>query len=130
MTGGLGPITFNLSAGDNVFGNSSNYATGQQIAGGTAATPCHFTSLNCQNVSGGSCTTAPTVNIFDTSGATTTLGTAKACSTSQEGTIGTFTSQAQTLPMIAGDSYGIYISTQGGTCTTTDFTVTADLLCP
>jgi len=86
--------------------------------------------LNCVNTSSASCTTAPMVNIFDVSGATTTLGMAKICNNTQDTTAGTFARQAETLPMIAGDFYGIYVSTQGGTCTTSAFTVTADIACP
>jgi hypothetical protein len=132
ITGGLGPITFSLSAGDNIYGDNAVYPTGQQIGGGTASAPCHFVTLNCQNVSGGSCTTAPTVNVFDYNSGTltTSLGAAKICSASQQSTLGVWTTQAQTLPIAQGDNYGIYVSTAGATCTATNFTVTADLLCP
>jgi hypothetical protein len=121
-----GTAEFTISA-INTFGLNTSFATGQQIVGGLATNACHFTNLSCINTTGGTCTTAPTVNVFD--GASNT-GTAKLCNSAQESTRGTFTSQAQTQTIAAGDAYGIYVSTAGGTCTTDIFTVTAEIVCP
>lgn len=126
------PITaslpFSLPAGTNVFGASGTFVTGQQIAGGVAAIPCHFTNLTCINTfHAATCTTAPTVNVFD--GASNT-GTAKQCDNTRDSTRGTFVTQAQTQTVAATDKYGIYISTQGGSCDTDQFFVSADLVCP
>jgi hypothetical protein len=75
----------------------------------------HFTALDCNNVNlqGGTCTTAPTVNVYD---GATNIGTALTCSPTAQATRGTTTSNAQTLAFAAGDIIGIYISTAGSAC--------------
>lgn len=128
FTGGTAAVYSNMSAGNAAFGNSTTYPTGQQIVAGVAPVACHFTNLTCINTfHAATCTTAPTVNVFD--GGTNT-GTAKICDATLDGTRGTVVTQAQTQPIAAGDVYGIYVSTQGGTCLTDQFTVTADISCP
>lgn len=121
-------VPYAISAGNETYGSNSLYATGQQIGAWKAAIPCHFTNLTCINTfHAATCTTAPTVNVFD--GASTT-GTAQQCSNALQSTRGTVTAAAQSLAIGASHVYGIYISTQGGTCLTDQFTVTADITCP
>lgn len=114
---------FSISSGSASFGSTTPYPTNTVIASYKAANAGHFTSLNCVNngLNGGSCTTAPTVNVFD---GTSNTGTAITCSTTAQ-TKGNQTTQAQTQTFAAGDIIGIYVSTQGGTCTAPLFTVTA-----
>ena len=119
---------FSVSAGVNTFGASAIFTTGSQIAGGTASTACHFTNLSCANAFHGStCATPPTVQVFQTS--TSHAGTALLCPSTLS-TIGSPGSQAETLPIPSGDTYGIYISVAGGTCATDEFMVSADIACP
>lgn len=109
------------------FGSSSSFPTGQQIAAGVANTTCHFTYLSAINMTGGTCTTAPTFNVFD--GASNT-GTAVLSSATQQTTRGTVTKQLQALSITAMDTYGFYVSTAGGTCTAPIFAVCGSVACP
>src|SRR5207253_3048536 len=38
--------------------------------------------------------------------------------------------QAETLPMVSGDAYGIYISTAGSGCNADQFAISAAVACP
>jgi hypothetical protein len=96
------------------------------IAGTKAAQAGHFTNLNIITTLGGTCSTLPQFNVFD---GTTNVGTALAATATTQ-TKGQATTQAQSLTFAAGDQIGIYISTAGGTCTTDQFTVTAQYSTP
>ena len=116
-------VQASLSTGPFTFGGS---AVNTVIAQTIAAQAGHFTNLVITSSLGGSCTTAPTFNVFD---GTSSTGTAKlATSTTQ--TKGTATSQTQTLTFAAGDLIGIYISSAGATCTTDTWTVSAQYSTP
>lgn len=91
------------------------------LASDTVKNPGKFYNLEIVNQNGGTCTTAPTFNIFD---GTTNIGTGIAGSTTQQ-TKGVATDQAETLPFNAGDRIGIYLSSAGATCTGTNFLATA-----
>ena len=119
---------FEVSAGSGTFGNNTNFPTNTVIATWKAASAGHFTQLNCVNstLAAGSCTTAPTVNVFD---GTTNTGTALTCSTTVQ-TKGNQSTQAQTQTFAAGDIIGIYVSTAGATCTAPVFNVTATATTP
>ena len=107
-----------ISTGPALFGSS---AVNTVVAQTIAAYAGHFTNLVMTASLGGTCTTAPTFNVFD---GTSNVGTAKiATSTTQ--TKGTSTNQTQTLTFAAGDLIGIYISTAGATCTTDTWVVSA-----
>lgn len=115
-----------LSAGSGAFGNNTNFPTGTILLQYKALNAGHFTQLSCNNVTlaGGSCTTAPTVNIADnTSAGSATL----LCSTTVQNTKGTTTTGAQTLTFAAGDVISVYVSTQGATCTAPIFSVNATI---
>jgi hypothetical protein len=106
------------------FGNSTNYTTGSQLAAITpknAGTITNITIVN-QTLAAGSCTTAPTFNVFV--GSSSNEGTAIIASASKQAALGTVTSQAQTLSFGAGQVIGLYVSTQGATCLAPVFNVT------
>lgn len=111
------------------YGNNTNMPTGSVILAVKAAAAGHFVSLtiNTQSLNAGSCTTAPTFNIYD--GASNT-GTAQIASAAAQGTRGTTTNVAQTQTFAAGDIIGIYVSTAGGTCLAPTFAVDATLAYP
>jgi hypothetical protein len=112
---------------DSGVGTFGSLAVNTVIAQGIAAYAGHFTNLVATSaVGGGTCTTAPTFNVFD---GTSNTGTAKLSTTTTQ-TKGTATSQAQTLTFAAGDLIGIYISTAGATCTTDTWTVSAQYSTP
>lgn len=132
---GTNGITNNLSVQEGhlgnagAYGNSTNFPTNNLVVQTTATKAGHFawlTSTN-QSLNGGSCTTAPTFNVFDGSSNT---GTAKTASTSVQNSKGTATTQSQSLTFQAGDIIGIYVSTQGATCTAPTFAVDATLNFP
>jgi hypothetical protein len=112
-----------ISTGPAIFGSSAvNTVVATTIAGQAG----HFTNLAITSVLGGTCTTAPTFNVFD---GTTNVGTAKiATSTTQ--TKGTTTNQTQTLTFAAGDIIGVYISIAGSVCTTDTWVVSAQYSTP
>lgn len=114
LTGTQGTV----STGPALFGSS---AVNTVVAQTIAAYAGHFTNLVATSSLGGTCTTAPTFNVFD---GTTNVGTAK-LSTSTTQTKGTSTSQTQSLTFAAGDQIGIYISVAGGSCTTDTWVVSA-----
>jgi hypothetical protein len=106
------------------FGNSTNYTTGSQLAAITpknAGTITNITIVN-QTLAAGSCTTAPTFNVFV--GSSSSEGTAIIASAAKQAALGTVTSQAQTLSFGAGQVIGLYVSTQGATCLAPVFSVT------
>lgn len=128
-SGPQGPAEFAISSGVNQFGTSATWPTGQQIFGSTAVNNCHFAWLQCVNTfHTGTCTTGPFVNVFD--GATNVGAVTLLCVNTTQGTRGTFSSQVETLGITSGDFYGLYISTQGNTCTGDEFIVTAEIVCP
>lgn len=112
-----------ITAGPNTFGSS---AVNTVIAQTIAVQAGYFTNLVMTAALGGTCTTAPTFNVFD---GTSNTGTAK-ISTSTTQTKGTSTNQTQTRTFAAGDLIGIYISTAGATCTTDTWTVSAQYSTP
>lgn len=125
MTETITPVEGTISAGTALFGNTS-YPISTVIAQTIAVAAGHFTNLVITSSVGGSCTTAPTFNVFD---GTTNVGTAKlATSTTQ--TKGVATSQTQSLTFAAGDLIGIYISIAGATCTTDTWAVAAEYSTP
>ncbi len=107
-----------LSASPSTYGAS---AVNTVIAGTVPVHAGHFTNLQIVTSLGGTCTTAPQFDVFD---GTTNTGTALAATATTQ-TKGTATNQAETLTFAAGDNIGIYISTAGATCTSDQFTVTA-----
>jgi hypothetical protein len=112
-----------ISTGPAIFGSS---AVNTVVATTIAAQAGHFTNLAITSSLGGTCTTAPTFNVFD---GTTNVGTAKiATSTTQ--TKGTTTNQTQTLTFAAGDVIGVYISVAGSVCTTDTWVVSAQYSTP
>jgi hypothetical protein len=123
MTETITPVEGTISTGPFLFGSS---AVNTVVAQTIAVAAGHFTNLVITASLGGSCTTAPTFNVFD---GTSNTGTAKiATSTTQ--TKGTATNQTQTLTYAAGDLIGIYISTAGATCTTDTWVVSAEYSTP
>lgn len=139
-TGGAKTNALNSQAGYYNNGNSAvewtistagTYGNFTSTAGATLLQTCSkavnagtFTDLRCvTDLNAGTCTTAPTFNVRDNTGATT--GTALACST----TAGSV-SQAETLAVAAGDEVCIVRTVNGGTCTTPQFTITAHLQSP
>lgn len=123
------PLEGYLVSGSGIYGNntSGNFPTGSILMQATAQKPGHFVTLTSTNLSlnGGSCSTAPTFNVFDGS----TNGTAKIASASAQAQ-GTATTQAETLPFLAGDTIGLFVSTQGATCLAPTFAVSATLNYP
>jgi hypothetical protein len=119
---------FEIGEGSNTFGNNTPYPTNTVIATHKAANAGHFTQLSCvnQTLNAGSCTAAPTVNVFD---GTTNTGSTLTCSTTVQ-TKGTQSTTAQSQTFAAGDIIGIYVSTQGATCTAPIFIVTATAVEP
>jgi hypothetical protein len=123
MTETITPVEGTISTGPALFGST---AVNTVVAQTIAVAAGHFTNLTMTAALGGSCTTAPTFNVFD---GTSNTGTAKiATSTTQ--TKGNATSQTQTLTYAAGDLIGIYISTAGATCTTDTWVVSAEYSTP
>jgi hypothetical protein len=107
-----------ISTGPALFGSSAiNTVVAQTIA----AYAGHFTNLAITSSLGGTCTTAPTFNVFDQ---TSNVGTAQIATATTQ-TKGNTTSQTQTLTFAAGDAIGIYISTAGSVCTTDTWVVSA-----
>jgi collagen triple helix repeat protein len=128
-TGPQGLAEFNISTGVNLFGTSATWVTGQQIFGSTAANNCHFIWLQCINTfHTGTCTAGPAVNVFD--GGSNIGAIPLPCSNILQGTRGAFTVQVETQTIGTGDFYGIYISTQGNTCTGDEFAISAEIVCP
>jgi hypothetical protein len=82
-----------------------------------------FTSLTCINQTGGTCTRAPSIDVFDIS----KLGIALRCSTSQQ-TLTTVSTQAETLPFNRDDPIGIYVSTRGADCAAPSFLLSAQVI--
>jgi hypothetical protein len=93
--------------------NYGQYTSGTLLASFVMANAGHFTNLHSANTSTTSCTTAPTLNIYDRTASTS--GTSLVASTA--GSIGgTVADQAQTLVWAAGDTVDIKVQTTGGTC--------------
>ena len=111
----VGHIEFTVGATGAFAYNSSPEA----LAQATALNNAHFTKLTVTNVVG-SCTTAPTFNVFDTASNT---GTAITASTSQQ-LPGTASTAGQTLAITAGDLYGVEMTNSGSSCGAT-FSVVA-----
>lgn len=111
------------------YGNNTNFPSGNIVVQAVATNAGHFTQMtsNNQSLNGGSCSTAPTFNVFD--GGSNT-GTAKIASAAAQVTRGTTTQQAETLTFAAGDVIGIYVSTQGATCLAPTFSVDATVTYP
>ena len=126
--------TGEISAGPNTFGNNTTWPTNSPIMSSippsysTGAT-CHFTKLSCVNTfHAATCTTAPIINIFQTS--VSNLGSTVTCDNTLDSTLGTFANTSQTLVFTPPVAVGIFISTQGATCLTDQFNITADYKCP
>lgn len=117
-----------ITAGPNTFGNNTIYATGVPIMQVVAGSAGHFTQLASTNITlnAGSCTTAPTFNVFD---GATNLGTAKIASATVQAK-GTATTQAETQTFAAGDVIGIIVSTAGSVCLLPIFAVSATVVNP
>jgi hypothetical protein len=123
MTETISGVDGTISAGPALFGSS---AVNTVVAQTVAAYAGHFTNLVITSSLGGTCTTAPTFNVFD---GTTNTGSAKLATATTQ-TKGTATSQTQTQTFAAGDLIGIYISTAGATCTTDTWAVSAEYSIP
>jgi hypothetical protein len=123
MTETISATSGTLTSGVGLWGT---LAINTVLASTVANVAGHFTNLQVVTALGGTCTTAPIFNVFD--GTSNTGSTVTASSSTQ--TKGTGTSTAQTQTFAAGDVVGIYISTAGGTCTTDQFTVTAQYSIP
>lgn len=83
------------------------------VLGGTTPNQAgHFTNLQIIS-GGGSCTTPPFFNVFD---GTSGLGTPKQGIATYQSP-GNASNQTQNLTFASGDNIGIFISTQGVTCT-------------
>jgi hypothetical protein len=123
MTETISGVDGTISAGPALFGSS---AVNTVVAQTVAAYAGHFTNLVITSSLGGTCTTAPTFNVFD---GTTNTGTAKLATATTQ-TKGTATSQTQTQTFAAGDLIGIYISIAGATCTTDTWAVSAEYSIP
>lgn len=113
-------VEFALSAGVNTFGTASTFPTGAVLNFVHPVNNGTFAELTCQNVNAGTCTTAPTVQVRNFT--TLTNGTSLTCAVFINAV-----TQTQTLAFTAGDLVGITIGTQGGTCSTPNFAVTAML---
>lgn len=128
---GGGATAMTWTATEDHFGTSGALGGLTSTAGATLLQTCvvatnagHFVNLDCTNdLNGGACTTAPTFNVRDNTGATT--GTQKACGT----TAGTV-DQAETLTFNAGDTICIVRTVNGGTCTAPNFSVQANITYP
>jgi hypothetical protein len=119
----LGAAEGTITSGVGLWGTSALNAT---LASTKAKFAGHFTNLQVQTSLGGTCTTLPQFNVFDTASNTGTAVTASASTQA----FGTASTQAQTLTFAAGDQIGIYVSSAGGTCTTDQFTITAEYSIP
>lgn len=117
-----------LSPGTNTFGNNTPFPTGVPIYQTVATNAGHFTQLTSTNITlnAGSCSTAPTFNVFD---GASNLGTAKIASATVQAKNAT-TQQAETLTFAAGDVIGIIVSTAGATCLAPIFNVDATVVYP
>ena len=123
MTETISATSGTLTSGVGAWGNS---AINTVLASTVANVAGHFTNLQVVTALFNTCTTAPIFNVFD--GTSNTGSTVTATGSTQ--TKGTGTSTAQTQTFAAGDIIGIYISTAGVTCTTDQFTVTAQYSIP
>jgi hypothetical protein len=112
-----------LTSGVGLWGTS---AINTVLASTVANVAGHFTNLQVVTALGGTCTTVPKFNVFD---GTSNVGSTVTASASTQ-TKGTGTSTAQTQTFASGDVIGIFISTAGATCTTDQFTVTAQYSIP
>lgn len=81
------------------------------IGGTTPGQAGHFTNLQIVS-GGGSCTTPPFFNVFD---GASSVGTPKQAIAAYQSP-GVATNQSQSITFAAGDNIGIFISTQGITC--------------
>ena len=123
MTETISATSGTLTSGVGLWGTS---AINTVLASTVANVAGHFTNLQVVTALGGTCSTLPVFNVFD--GTTNTGSTVTASASTQ--TKGTGSSTAQTQTFAAGDVIGIYISTAGGTCTTDQFTITAQYSIP
>jgi hypothetical protein len=103
-----------LSGGAPAFSVASQYVNGGTIG--------YVTQLTCINTTGGSCTTAPTVDVA----AASNSGTALACSNTFQGW-GSFNTTPQNLFFSPGSNVGVY-STVAGTSCSANFMVSATIL--
>jgi hypothetical protein len=95
------------------------------LAGTRPSNAGHFTNLQI-NYGGGTCTTAPYVNVFD---GTSSFGTPVQGSTTYQGP-GLANNAAQTLAFGAGDNIGIEISTAGSGCSSGFYSISAQYAQP
>ena len=127
----IATTAFAQASGEVVIGSTGNwpfFSASKVVAQAIAVNSMHFKSLIVTNADGGTCTTAPTFNIFDTGSNT---GTAVTGSNTQQA-FGTAsgTSGNESLAVAAGDLYGVYMSNQGSSCTGGVFSVYAVLTHP
>jgi hypothetical protein len=95
------------------------------LAQGTALNASHFVNLSVTNINGGSCSTAPTFNVY--SG--TTAGIAVTGSTTQQAAGTTTSNTSETLAIAANGVYSV-VMTGAGTCTGPNFAVYATVETP
>lgn len=123
MTETISATSGTLTSGVGLLGTLALNAV---LASTVANVAGHFTNLQVVTSLGGTCSTPPQFNVFD--GTSNTGSTVTASASTQTKGNGTSTAQSQTFA--AGDVIGIYISTAGATCTTDQFTVTAQYSIP
>lgn len=113
---------FQLSSGNSTYGNNTPYATNVEVANEVMNNAGTIAHLSIETVSGGSCSTPPTFNSYVVHGGVQTNGTALQASSTQQ-PIGTVSEQVENQKFVAGDTIGIFVSTQATTCTTPTFDV-------
>jgi hypothetical protein len=113
-------IEAQLGAGNSTYGNNTPYVTGFPVVYENFTVPGHFLHISCRNVTGGTCSTPPSFNIYVYHGGVQTNGTAVTCSATAQA-IGTHTDQAESLPWVAGDEIGAFISNQASGCNAPNF---------
>lgn len=122
--GPAGPSIFEwqLGSGNNFFGNNTRYANGNQIANEKLSYNGTILHLSCANLTGGTCSTAPIVNVYVNHSGVLTYGTTLTCSTTIQ-PAGTVSDLTENLSFVAGDTVGLVISTIGSNCNNTIFDI-------
>lgn len=110
-----------LSGGINTYGT---YGATTFLGGTVTVNAGHFTNLEVVNTSLTTCTTAPTINVYDDTLSTTGTSTVGSTTGNVAGTGSARVDTGQTMPFNAGDKIAIKIQTQGASCSNF-FTVNA-----
>lgn len=116
-----------LGSGNAGYGNSSTYTAGQFVANEQYTHAGVIEHVSCANITGGSCTGAPTFDgCVDHGGTVTCSGTPVTCPNTQTTKPSTITSVALNLAWAAGDFVGLKLVSLGTACNAPTFD--ADLL--